>query len=273
MSDNFLVMEENDYKKFSIFMEMERFDDAVDICFEAIKKNENDESAYANLAVPLLNQRKFDEALDALETCLSLDPDHAIAYRTLAYIQHLLKDYQSAYDSICIAVEIDPEVAEYHTSLGFRHQALGEFEKSISVFKGALELDPEDMNAWRGLMHAYLEIDDYDKHVSTCFEALEICPDDAWLLNNAGVLYWEQGDHIKATEIFSDLLRDDAENKTYRSNLISCMNAFYVHKPFFYNRNNKDFPEHIQSFYNENFTLLTKFAIVFHKVFYRFMHK
>ncbi len=242
-------MEDAAYEKFCILIEMNRLDEAIDGGKEAIRKDQNDEYAYGNLAVGLLNQGQFKAAEDALHTSLTLNPEYAHGYKSLAYIKAQKNDHEQALTNILRAIELEPEAAEFHVSLGYRYLALGKKNQAIAAENEALRLEPENIEAMICLIGIYLENDDLKTGEQMCLKALEIAPDDLGILNNLGYIYGAKKAYRKAIEVYSDILQQDPNNQQFQENLYITIRNFYTHQPTPFNSSISTLPAHIQQFY------------------------
>lgn len=256
-------MDDADYDKFCILFELNRFEEATEVCIEALKVDPNDEFAHGNLAVGLLNQDKFEQAEVAVRKALSLNPDYAHGYKTLAYIQAQNLEYRSALKNILKAIELDPEDPEYYVSLGYRYLDLNKTQKAIEAEQQALKLDPENILAMICLMDIYSRSNQLDLCEEYCLKALEIEPDDPGILNNLAWLYGQKKKHRKSIDIYASLLANDPNNSQYQDNLHIAIGNYCKLRRKSFKKGLSSLPEHLQHFYKKQPSIHYKRLVAF----------
>lgn len=75
-----------------------RFDDAIAVLNEAVRKDPHDAKAYFLRANAHYNKQDFGAALSDLDTGLSLMPEHAQGYYNRAVVYYVMLDYDRAWD-------------------------------------------------------------------------------------------------------------------------------------------------------------------------------
>ncbi len=75
-----------------------RFDEAIAVSNEAVRKDPHDARAYFLRANAHYNKQDFDAALSDLDTGLSLMPEHAQGYYNRAVVYYVILDYDRAWD-------------------------------------------------------------------------------------------------------------------------------------------------------------------------------
>jgi tetratricopeptide (TPR) repeat protein len=80
----------------AILTKLNRFDDAIRHCQNALQINPNYEEAYLNLGLAYRGNRFYSEAIEALNRAIELAPDYASAYAGLALVYESMGDDELA---------------------------------------------------------------------------------------------------------------------------------------------------------------------------------
>lgn len=140
------------------------------------------------------------------------------------HMDHALNDFSKA-------VELAPEVAKYHHSLGLAKQVQeGQDAEALRHFTEAIEIDGDHIPSHfhMGLMLHRLErlpeaLEAYEKVIS-------YVDDDELIYESRGLVYQDQGDHVRAVDDFSKAIaleEDNGENYYHRGESMLRLREFH----------------------------------------------
>ena len=127
-----------------------------------IDEHPADPARYAELASLYLDMRRYDDALNAANSMLTLEPDGRSGYDMLAAIYEQMGERDQAAEMYARIVEMDPDDAEAWEHLGTWRSLQENKEAAIEAYSRALALDPQRTTASFSLAETYLEAERYD---------------------------------------------------------------------------------------------------------------
>lgn len=243
-----LATTETNRKTGLIYLELERYDDAIKLFSEMLKTDPDahqlrlylgsaleekgeferaiaefqripaDATAYpeavSHLAFIYKEQGKNDEAVKLLEQAIAANPSNLDLYLSLATLYDALK---RPADGLKLLLAHDTQFSKeprFQFRLGVLYDKLGMRPQSIERMKKVLELNPDDAQAHNFLGYTYAEqgsnLDEALAHVK---RALEIRPDDGFFIDSLGWVYFQMkryDEAIRYLEKAAQLVTDDA---------------------------------------------------------------
>lgn len=111
------------------------------------------------MARSLEQQGRFDEAVPLYREAIRRDPQRADAYHRLAVIHDRKGEFEAAEAYFAQAQERDPKNAEIHCDLGYHHYLLRQWQQAETSLRHAIALDPSHRRAHTnlGLLYARTE--------------------------------------------------------------------------------------------------------------------
>src|SRR5262249_4026573 len=106
-----------------------------------------DPARYAELASLYLDMRRYDDALNAANSMLTLEPDGRSGYDTLAAIYEQMGERDQAAEMYARIVEMDPDDAEAWEHLGTWRSLQENKDAAIEAYSRSLALDPQRTTA------------------------------------------------------------------------------------------------------------------------------
>lgn len=147
---------------------------------------------------------QLDRAEDAIEECkeaLSLDSEYGAAVFTLAQAYKKLKKFEEAIAGFNRLVQLDPRDPKPHVNLGEIYIDIKDFDKAISHLQQAIAIDPEHSSLAHNLLGAaFLEKKMLEPAEKELLKALEMRPRIPDAHYNLGLLYEEKGDLNRAVQ-------------------------------------------------------------------------
>ncbi|MBF0612489.1 MAG: tetratricopeptide repeat protein [Magnetococcales bacterium] len=170
---------------------------AMDAYWKAIAFNPDYPNATINLSVALREQGEFQQAIQVCKEALKRKPDDVPLLHNLAHTQFLAGLYQESlvhYQKIC---QINPKMLDVQNSIGVILGKLGRNEESVSRFREILENKPGHLDACHNLSIALRSLGKWDEAIACCQEGLSFHPNDPTLLVQMGLLHLDLGMSIE----------------------------------------------------------------------------
>jgi Flp pilus assembly protein TadD len=181
------------------YVELPRDPERAEALFTAIVRDEPDSAeAHAGLGLARYAQNRLEPARDELERAVALDPASARALAWLAVVYDALGDSLRSRDCAERAHRLRPDDPRIVNSLGVSELVSGDFASAEQAFRSAILLEPDDpilrnnLGLALGRQHRYEE----------AYAEFRRAGAEPAALNNLGYLYYLNGEHAKAIEIF-----------------------------------------------------------------------
>jgi tetratricopeptide (TPR) repeat protein len=156
-------------------MQARRYDDAVAVYSELVRKLPDEPRMRFNLGIALHSAGRYEAAAAELERVVASDPSLAPAWLMLGVTRLKLGQPDRAVLPLGRAVEKEPENTLARIELADTHLQLGHFRDAASHFDKAAGLDPKSPKAWLGVGRSYTGI------ARQTFEELErLAPDSGY---------------------------------------------------------------------------------------------
>ncbi len=203
------------YNLGEVYIELNRFADAVSPLKEAVRINAKHKSAHYQLGKALVELGRDDEALEFLQQALELDPKSpavkkrlAQAHTNLSILYGKRKQQKESMHHFQEAVKILPDYGPAHLSLGICYTELGRYDEALEKFKEALRLDKNlvvDANFNFGIV--YTKLGETGKAIKHYMDAIRVNPKSALPNLNLGMLYARLGKHEEAAKFLGAALK------------------------------------------------------------------
>ncbi|XP_019854968.1 PREDICTED: dnaJ homolog subfamily C member 7-like [Amphimedon queenslandica] len=167
-----------------------RLDDAVVLCNDLLRENNNNSDAIYVKALALYYQDQTDKAHQFLMNVLKRDPDHKKAFQFRKRSKELLKkkeegntayksgSYQEAYEIYSDALQIDPynraTNAKLYCNRALASQKLGKLTESIDDCTQAIELDEKYVKAYQRRATSYQLNEQHEECVRDWKKVMEL---------------------------------------------------------------------------------------------------
>jgi tetratricopeptide (TPR) repeat protein len=133
------------------WMQLQRFDEAIDDLTKAIDLRPDYFRAWQNRGLAWSNRRKYDKAVRDLNHAIGLRPNHSSTYRHLGFALLQTKDYDQAVEVFNKAIELEPEEYDHYHHRGSAWRKKGEYQRAIADYDRAIELRPGHARTFFGL--------------------------------------------------------------------------------------------------------------------------
>jgi serine/threonine protein kinase/Flp pilus assembly protein TadD len=164
------------------FMELGKFEDAIDCFREVIALDDNQHEAYNNVGVCLIRMGRFEEACHFVEKAAELKSDYPEAWSNLGGIYERLGRYSEGESASRRAIALRPNSAEALTNLGLNLAGMGHKNEAIRCYQRAID---DDSSYWLGyfrLANTFAERGLFEESVELLERAIQINPREPDLL-------------------------------------------------------------------------------------------
>jgi len=155
------------FMKAFTFMEVGKFDGAIECFQQVIALDPAQHEAYNNMGVCLGRLNRIDDAVAAIEKATMLKGDYAEAWSNLGGLYELQQRYEDGIRACHRAIELKPRWAEAHSNLGSNLSRIGRLAEAKSSFYRAIV---EDDSYWL----AYLKLAELLTNERSPAEALKL---------------------------------------------------------------------------------------------------
>lgn len=138
-----------------------------------------------------LELQRYDDALEAYERAIKLKPEYAEAWEGQGNALLELKRHEDALDAYDKAIQIQPSYWQAWNGRGKALDRLQRYGEAVNAFDAALKIKPDSLEAWNGRGNAQIELKQYSEAIASFDEALKLQPDYApawyrrgWALHN-----------------------------------------------------------------------------------------
>jgi tetratricopeptide (TPR) repeat protein len=174
-----------------------------------VKSNPNDTSYRIRLGEAYASATQYQKAIEQFNAALKIDPKHTGAYLDLGMVAMINKRDSVAISYFQKVVDLtDTESMRYTDSrretalynLGNMALDSHDYEKAVGYLKEALRIRKDSSDTYLLLARAFEALDDVDSAITNVEYALAFDPNYAQANYEAGVLYLEKKNYLKASE-------------------------------------------------------------------------
>jgi len=177
------------------------YETALNLLDQVIKEDAGIMEARQVRANIFLQLDRPEEAVEECKEALKVDPEYNAAIFTLAQAYRRLGKYEEAIAGFERAVQLDPRDAKPHVNLGEIYLDTKDLDKAMAHFEEAISIDPDHSSlAHNNLGAVFLEkkmLERAEQEILKALEMRERIPDAHY---NLGLLYEERGDLRRAME-------------------------------------------------------------------------
>ena len=236
------------------YMTRKDFDAALKDMTHVLSIDSSRAEYYLTLADIYFMTNKSGASRMALDKCLSLDPKNSNCMMKLAELYFYVKQYQKSLDFLDKVLKLDQYNAKAYFMKGMNFKEAGDTIKAISSMQTAVEQDNSYYNAYiqLGLLcaaqHNKLAEDYYSN-------ALRIQPNSLEALYDFGILYQQEKNYAKATEMYMRILsvNKDAYDPQYNLGIIKIAEKAFPDAMKFFNEAIRIDPKNTKGYYGRGY--------------------
>jgi tetratricopeptide (TPR) repeat protein len=111
---------------------------------ELVRQNPNDAKEHYVLGTIFMDLDRYQEAIVSFKEAIRIRPDIFPAYFKLGLAYERLGQYQEAIVPLEEAIRIKPDYFKSHGLLGFAYEKLGQYQEAIASYKEVLKINPKN---------------------------------------------------------------------------------------------------------------------------------
>ncbi len=140
----------------NLYLQQERFDDAIALYEKAIEKYPKYRRAYKHLALAHTQKGERVKAIPALTQVLALGGGDVYTYGMLALAYHEAEDYLAAESAFRMAILLDPQTPDWKFGLADSLARQHRFPEVVALCDRLIAEDPNRADVWISQANAYI---------------------------------------------------------------------------------------------------------------------
>jgi len=125
------------------YKKLERFEEAIAGFNRSLQLDSRDPKPHVNLGGIYSDLKDFDKAIVHLEEAIAIDPEHSsLAHNLLGAVYLAKKMLEPAEKELFTALEMRPRIPDAHYNLGLVYEEKGSQEMAMAEYKKELEIHP-----------------------------------------------------------------------------------------------------------------------------------
>ncbi|HCW05964.1 MAG TPA: hypothetical protein DGG95_01215, partial [Cytophagales bacterium] len=180
---------------------LEKFEEAIDAYGYALAIDENFASAHFNMGNSLMNLEKFTDALEEFKKTIEIEGPSPEVYCCIGSAYENLEHYDLGLKYFQKASKLDALYDEAFFGAGSCLEKQEKWYQALHFFNKAIKLSNDNADYWKAAAHAEYKIGNIISSISAYEEASILNPTDKEIWLNWSFIYYEQGEHEKASQI------------------------------------------------------------------------
>jgi tetratricopeptide (TPR) repeat protein len=174
------------YRNYGDMMDASKYDDAIRLYNEAIKRDPNNAYFGLDLASVYISRKEFDKAAEICRNYIVMYPNFAVPYSYLGYLNMMqgkdrindaLYYYEQAVDNKQWFRDSTTELSTY-SNLGILYFNLKRLDKALQLFEKVVVVRPDYLEGHLNLAKLYEIMKKYDESIAQYEEALKLNNDE-----------------------------------------------------------------------------------------------
>jgi tetratricopeptide (TPR) repeat protein len=192
-----------------LFFNHARYEQAEKEFLCALAANPDDAEAHALRGLSLNRLNRCDEALDACKEAIRLAPEWSYPHYALGYVLEKNNRLEEAAKALEEAIRITPHTAYFHSHLAFTRHRLGRYADALASADEGLRCDGQHVDSLNRRGMALAALNRFEEAEQTSRTAVSLEPEDAGTLANLGYILYKRHEAIEALEVLREALRLD----------------------------------------------------------------
>jgi tetratricopeptide (TPR) repeat protein len=164
---------------------------------EVIRLNPDNEAAYVNRGLFLLEQGDYKQAENDFSQAIKVRDNLSIAWLNRGLVRFEQKKYEEAMKDMDQAIKLVPSENAYLVR-GKLKADIGYHQKAIEDFNQAFEMNNNSSKALNNIGLSLAKLEKYNEALEYFNKSIEINPGSAFAYGNRGALYYQTGNKQKA---------------------------------------------------------------------------
>ena len=167
-----------------IAFQEQRFEEALEPFYAALKLYPENTAAEANLGITLANLGRPDDAIIHLNKAIQIDPKNAPAHHSLASLLQKQGKLDQALVHYNKAIELDLQSAQIYCDLAGLWSARGDLDKALSYYGRSLQVNPRETKVHNLVAAIFFRQRKWYDAIRHYEQSLKIKPGQITALNN-----------------------------------------------------------------------------------------
>ncbi len=167
----------NAFQKVLGFVDVGKFDEAIELCDRIIDRRPDIIAGYDMLAQIYEDLKLYDENIELMQKKLALLPDDIGILKYLAETCTLAEDYPQAVGYMKIILKLEPDNIEAYSKLIDIYIETESYDEAIALVEQRLTLSPENVGILKLLARLYNMAQNYPQTIDTLNTLVKLEPD------------------------------------------------------------------------------------------------
>ena len=219
---------------------------------KALKLKPNVSELHNKLGRSFVNIKRYQEAVDSYKQAITLRPNYAEAYFSLGMAYEKLSRFQEAFENYKLALSIKPDFSEVYGNLGHVYAKLDQYQEGLDALQQAIKIYPNNAEAYDNLGYIYAKTGQDQEAITALKQAITLGSNNAETYNNLGYFYSKHGQYKESYELLKQSIILNPDNVEAQYNLgIVCENLdLYPEAAEAYENTTKLNLKHIEGYYH-----------------------
>jgi tetratricopeptide (TPR) repeat protein len=192
-----------------LFFNHSRYEQAEKEFLRALADDPDDAEAHALRGLSLNRLNRFDEAVEACHEAIRLAPEWSYPHYALGYVLEKNNRLEEAAKALEEAIRISPYTAYFHSHLAFTRHRLGRYADALTSADEGLRCDAQHVDSLNRRAMALAALNRFEEAEQTSRIAVALDPEDGGTLANLGYILSKRQKAVEALEVLREALRLD----------------------------------------------------------------
>jgi tetratricopeptide (TPR) repeat protein len=207
-------------------IQLHKYDLALKELDSMLADDPNIARVYSLKALAFMDKKQKLKAIENAQKAIGIDPDDAYPHYVLGVVYfNLTEDYKKTQDSIKESLKINPDNPDCYDILAQLRLIKLDYSGALKFCEEGLKLDPQDVDCLSTRARVLALMGKRGEAKQTIGNALSTDPENITALTSAGWVHLESGDHIKALEVFREVLRLNPEYDYAKAGIVQALKA------------------------------------------------
>jgi tetratricopeptide (TPR) repeat protein len=192
-----------------LFFNHGRYEQAEKEFLRALADNPDDTEAHALRGLTLIRMNRFNEAIAACQEAIRLAPEWSYAHYALSYVLLMQSHLEEAGKAAQEGIRINPHTAYLHSHLAVILHRLGRYDDALASADEGLRCDGQHVDSLNSRSMALAALQRLEDAEQTSRIALALEPENSATLGKLGYILLKREKAFEALEVLREALRLD----------------------------------------------------------------